>query len=62
MSLTKMHFEELAKIFRDYTTKFPLVRQDQEAIDALFWALADFGARHNPYFDLNRFREACYGP
>ena len=51
--LTKKHFKELAEIFRDFKKAYPSGQAQ------LFWALADFGARHNPKFDLQTFSEAC---
>ena len=53
MTLTKKHFKELAEIFCDFKKDYPSGQA------RLFWALADFGARHNQYFDLERFKEAC---
>ena len=52
MTLTKKHFKELAEIFCDFKKDYPSGQA------RLFWALADFGARHNQYFDLERCKEA----
>jgi len=53
LSLTKKHFEELAEGFREFKKDYP------SGQSRLFWMLADFCARHNAYFDLEKFSKAC---
>lgn len=63
MSMTRRHFEAIARAIRENTTHVDLeIATDGEILlkDKIVSVLSDLFQEENPRFDSYRFKEACY--